>query len=104
MPIEWSKNARRLMNLRDHYARDAIEIDFEKNPEKDAVAVDPQHRWFITPVADYRYSVIWRREPDRFVVEAVLPGDFSPDDQGNLVERVREAVKHESNGYITFAA
>lgn len=102
MPIEWTKNAKKLMNLRDHYARTAIEADFEDHYQREAVPVDPQHRWFITPVANYRYSVIWRRDQDKVLVEAVLPGDFSPEDQGNLVDRVKNAVEYESNGYVTF--
>ena len=102
MTITWTKNAKRLMNLRDHYARDAIEVDFSKNHDREAVPVDTQHRYFVTPVANYRYSVIWKKDQNDVVVEAVLPGEFSPDDQGNLIDRVKKAVEHESNGYVTF--
>ncbi len=98
--IHWTDNANMLMNRRDHYARDAIKVDFAENVERDPVPVDEGQRLFVTPVANHRYSVVWRKEPDRFVVEAVVPAQFSPAKSGKLLKQVQQAVEQESNGYI----
>lgn len=87
------------MKVRDHYARAAIKQEFSEDVEKDKISVDDKGL-FVTPVVNYRYSVIWKQESDRIVVEAVVPGLFSPYKGGKLLDQVKEAVQHESNGYV----
>jgi len=100
--ISWSDGAKLLLKKRDHYTRDAIQGEFMQNPEKDVVAVDADQRWFVTPVANHRYSVIWKRMPDQqhAVVEAVVPAQFAPNKAGRLMEQVMSVVEQESDGDV----
>ena len=103
--IVWTKNANLLMQRRDHYAQDAIRGEFTAD-KGSAVPVDEQHRWFVTPVVDYRYSVVWRQDPDqqKVFVEAVLPAYFSGKRAGQLMKQVKEAVERESGGVVILPA
>lgn len=103
--IIWTKGGELLMRRRDHYAQTAIRREFK--PDKSAsVAVDQHQRWFVTPVADLQYSVLWREDPDdrqNVLVEAVLPAYFSKKRAGHLATQVREAVERESGGVVNLA-
>jgi hypothetical protein len=101
-PVKFSQLATMLMKSRDHYARDAIEKEFRANPSKDAIRVDADGRYFVTPVANHRYSVVWTEEPEWVVVQAVVPAQFSPHKSGKLLDQVQRAVEHESNGHYKF--
>lgn len=101
-PVKFSQPAELLMKSRDHYARDAIEKEFRANPLKEAIPVDADSRYFVTPVANHRYSVVWTDEPDCVIVQAVVPAQFSPYKKGKLLDQVQRAVEHESNGHFMF--
>ncbi len=99
--ISWSEGAQFLLRKRDHYTRDAIQCEFAEDPEKEVVSVDSGN-WFATPVANHRYSVIWKRMPDQrqAVVEAVVPAQFAPNKAGTLMQQVMKVVEQESNGDV----
>jgi hypothetical protein len=102
----WTELANLTMKKRDHYMRDAIKAEFDRAiAEPDAegakqkhVQVDAQGRWFVTPVANYRYSVVWHCDEGQknAYVDAVVPAYFAAEKKGNLMEQVREVVKAES--------
>ncbi len=100
--ITWTPGGELLMRRRDHYAQTAIRREFK--PDKSAaVAVDQQRRWFVTPVADLQYSVVWREDPNdhqNVLVEAVLPAYFNKKRAGLLATQVRQAVERESGGVV----
>lgn len=102
MKIVWTKGGELLMRRRDQYAQKTIRQDFK--PDKSAaVAVDQDRRWFVTPVADLQYSVVWREDPDdaeKVLVEAVLPAYFNRKNAGHLATQVRQAVDKESGGVV----
>ena len=106
MTVYWTDLAKLTMKKRDHYTRDAIEQEFElataeggdPAAQKQHVKVDEAGRWFVTPVADYRYSVIWHCDAAqrKAYVDAVVPAYFAASKAGNLLNQVRQVVKQES--------
>lgn len=102
MEIKWTKGGELLMNRRDRYAQRAIRESFTPNKSA-AVKVDREGVWFVTPVADYQYSVVWREdpnEPEHVLVEAVVPAYFNEKHAGNLVTQVKQVVEKESGGAV----
>ena len=67
--------ATQLLDQRDRFTSRAIRTEFELDPEKDAVPIDPEESAFLTPVLSGRFTVIWRLDQDRqtAMVRAVLP-------------------------------
>lgn len=98
--IEWTEKANLLLSRRGHQANDLIKMEFAEKADTNLVRVDEASNLFVTPVANSRYSVVWRKEPDRKLVEAVVPAQFSPNKSGKLLKQVLSAVEHESNGYV----
>jgi hypothetical protein len=118
MSFTWTDLGELTMKKRDHYTRDAITRDFNKaikslkaegvpvktiilesaGAKKKHVRVDPKGHWFVTPVADYRYSVVWHCDQNRSkgFIDAVVPAYFAAEKEGELLEQVREVVKAES--------
>ena len=102
MAIEWTEGGKLLLSRRDQYAQKAIHQSFK--PDKNAaVKVDPDGTWFVTPVADYQYSVVWREDPnnhENVLVEAVVPAYFNKKHARNLVDQVKLVVEKESGGVV----
>jgi len=104
--VEWDQEAENLLRRRGSYAFEKIQEEFERDPNKEAIAFDPINHYFVTPVANRRYSVVWRMLPDQNVakVSAVVPTRFVPEDAETLKERVKSIVLQESCGRIKLAA
>jgi hypothetical protein len=104
--IIWEDTALRLLESRDRYTRNAIREEFRRDPERNAIEIDPTDRSCLTPVSDSRFSVIWHREGERVVVRAVIPltnldtlRNLAPPGKKAYVGKI---VATESNGEITF--
>ena len=113
LKINWEHSALRSLDNRDRYTRKAIVQEFGENPEAGALPFDHDaegHVSYVTQVADKRYSVVWRFEPDRgtAVVLAVVALPKIGDPSGKppevrereLKEYVQRAVQAESKGEI----
>lgn len=108
--ISWERPALKLLERRDRYTRNAIMEDFDRDPERGAIELEPDS--FLTPVSDQRFSVLWRRldEGQRVSVRAVVPLTNVPFDATELRDRpelleklrayVKRVVKSESKGEI----
>jgi hypothetical protein len=98
--VDWTE-AERLLKDRDRFTQEAIKKEFESDPEKGAIAFDPEQDGFLTPVFDERYSVIWYKDTpnNRAVVRAVVPLPHVSNSEG-LKEYVQRAVLFESKGSI----
>ena len=111
LSVIWEDEALRLLEDRDQFTQNAIREEFRRDPEKDAIEVDPAHCTFLTSVSDRRFSIVWQRnQPEQqAVVRAVVPlthlprsaSDLAkPEDLDEFREYVRRAVKAESKGRI----
>ena len=103
--VVWDKSADDLLRKSGNYALDQIHEEFELDPEKEAVRIDADLPFFLTPVARRRYSVIWRRNDAAgkpiYEVSAVVPVRFARVAEGmTLKERVKKAVSQESDGRV----
>jgi hypothetical protein len=87
-----------LLNLRDRLTRELIRQDFEAHPEQGRVAIAGD--LYATPVADNRYTVIWRRFGQLANVEAVVASQFRDENPEALMERLRRVVDAESHGRL----
>jgi hypothetical protein len=102
--ITWNIEADNLLRRRGNYMRDLIRTEFERNPRKDALLFD--RNCYVTPVADDRYSVVWRFNPLRRIAEvsAVVPTHFGPgEDKRSLKERITSIVFQETGGKVNLA-
>lgn len=99
--IEWLPEARELLARRDRFTQSAIKKDFAADPERDKVALDAEQGWYATPVADNRYTVIWRVLNDNAVqVKAVVASQFRGETAAQLKEKLEETVKVETHGAV----
>jgi hypothetical protein len=108
--ISWERPAMKLLDRRDRYTRNAIMEDFDRDPQRDAIELEPDN--FLTPVSDQRFSVLWRRLDggQRVSVRAVIPLTNVPIDAAQFKQRpelleelrayVKRVVKSESKGEI----
>ena len=102
--VEWAPEAESLLRRRGNFARQQIQQEFEKAPRQEALQFDPDRRCFVTPVANRRYSVVWREDPiqKRAIVSAVVPTQFSNTNGiWDLKRRVLDVVRIETNGRVT---
>jgi hypothetical protein len=98
--IEWMPEAEDLLRKRDRFTRQAIKEDFARDPHKGAIELD--HDFYATPVANSRFTVVWERAPNRQVcsVKAVVATRFSAQSKEKLKDQVREVVLLESRGKL----
>jgi hypothetical protein len=103
--VVWDREAENLLRRRGNYTLERIHEEFDRDPTKEAMTVDPNSNLFVTPVANRRYSVVWRMLPDQQMarVSAVVPTRFVPEDIGTLKQRVESIVLQESCGRVTLA-
>lgn len=105
LSVIWEDSALKLLERRDRYTRNAISEEFRRDPQKDAIEIDPADASFLTPVSDNRFSVIWRRDGERAVVRAIvaLPHleTLKTLTADNKKAYVGQIVKAESKGEIT---
>ncbi|MBI2188662.1 MAG: hypothetical protein HYU37_16305 [Acidobacteria bacterium] len=73
LSVIWEDSALKLLETRDRYTRNAIREEFRRDPQKDAIEIDPAESSFLTPVSDARFSVIWLLHGQQAVVRAVVP-------------------------------
>lgn len=102
--IIWKREADNLLRRRGNLMLEKIHAEFESNPHKEALKFDLANNAFVTPVANRRYSVVWKMMPDGNVVEvsAVVPTRFVPEANiETLKERVKSIVLLESDGRVT---
>jgi hypothetical protein len=102
--ITWNVEAENLLRRRGNYTLEQIHKEFERDPKKEALLFDTVHHCFVTPVANHRYSVVWRMFPDRNEAEvsAVVPTRFvAGGDLQALKERVKSVVSLETDGRVT---
>lgn len=91
-----------LSNLRDRFIRAEVMGDFEAHRDADSIALD--NELFATPVADNRYTVIWRRAPDAAdsaVVMAVVAAQYGGEDPQALRRKLQRAVESQFEGRLT---
>jgi len=103
LKITWKAEAETLLRRRGNYTLARIHEEFERDPNKEAVAFDKVRNCFVTPVADHRYSVVWRLFPERNEAEvsAVVPTRFvDGGDTQALKERVKDVVLQETGGKL----
>jgi len=107
--VEWQPQADDLLRKSGNYTLDQIHEEFDRefklNPDLEKLRVDPIADVYVTPVADRRYSVIWKLKggSDRkvAVVSAVVPVRFAGEAEGvSLKQRVKNAVLLESGGRL----
>lgn len=105
LSVIWEDSALKLLEARDRYTRNEIREEFRRDPEKDAIEIDPTDGSFLTPVSNNRFSVIWRRDGGRVLVRAIVPltnldwlKTVAADTKKDYVGQV---VKSESKGEIT---
>ncbi|MGH8673454.1 MAG: hypothetical protein ACREVG_04000 [Burkholderiales bacterium] len=100
--IELTPTARELLARRDRFTRRAIEKDFAEKHVESNVLLDSDAGLYVTPVADDRYAVIWRRLEDRLVeVKAVVASRLTK--RGNAAElksSLEKALEFETNGLV----
>lgn len=84
------------LDARDHYTREAIQRDFARDPRGPSVAVDATSGWFVTPVANRRYSVVWQDRGDQLEVQGVVLAQFDPRKAGHLEAQVEQALKRQA--------
>lgn len=100
---EWSPEALELLAVRDRFTRSAIRKDFEAHPEQDMVTLDAASGLYATPVADNRYTVIWKTLADRrAVVKAVVASQLQGETGADLKTKLEKVVAAESHGLVTF--
>jgi hypothetical protein len=71
--VIWEESALKLLERRDRYTRNTIREEFRRDPEQDAIEIDPAEGSFLTPVSNNRFSVFWKRAGAQSVVRAVVP-------------------------------
>jgi hypothetical protein len=109
--VVWEDKALNLLDGRDRYTRNAIREQFRLDPMKSAIELDPAKRTFLTPVANSRFSVVWRLDErgEQALVIAVVPltnvsvdtdKPMEPQALVKLKEYVQRAVAAESKGDI----
>lgn len=98
--VKWSQRAVKLLGKRDRYTREAIRRDFESDPKQDGFQLDESLHYWITPVADNRYSVVWEMDPDSqtATVQAVVPARFVGTNRASIKEQVGKVVSLETDG------
>ena len=96
--VDWSPEAKELLGMRDRFTRVEIMNDFKQNPEKDAVALDPDQKWYATPVANNRYTVVWRQEARVARVKAVVASQLKGESAADLKEKLEKVVAFETKG------
>lgn len=71
---------------------------FTCDPYNNAVQVDQEGRFFVTPVSWKRFSVVWQKSGDHdFFVEGVVLAQFDPAKEGKLLEQVRHVLRNQGN-------
>ncbi len=103
--VTWDEEADDILRKSGNYTLEQIHNDFELDPLNRAVKVDPDLPYFVTPVLDRRYSVIWQlsegAEKKIAKVSAVVPLRFAGVAEGlTLKQRVKTAVQRASNGRV----
>ena len=98
--VSWEPAAKDLLQKRDRYTREAIEEEFADNPTKGAIEFDVQEHYYATPVANKRYTVVWKMSDKVANVRAVLPTQFLGSDIERIRNEVKFAVNKESKGAI----
>ena len=101
LKIMWEQPALKLLETRDRYTRKSIQDAFGKDPQRNAIAFDPEHGGYVTPVSDGRFCVVWRLDGGQAVVRAVVPlPNVGGTSITGLKEYVQRAVRVESKGEI----
>ena len=100
--VQWDEEAENLLRRRGNYMLEKIHEEFERDPQKEALEFDPDNNCFVTPVANRRYSVVWRmfREQKLAKVSAVVPTRFVRENIETLKNRVKSIVLQESGGRV----
>ena len=102
--VKWDEQAKELLRKSGNYTLKQIQDEFAQNPENEAVQIELNQPYYVTPVANRRYSVIWRRDDvlDKPVarVSAVVPLKFARVADMALKQRVKNAVLKESEGLL----
>jgi hypothetical protein len=90
----------RLLDQRDRFTSRAIKKEFERDPQKNAVSIDPAEAVFLTPVLEGRFTVIWRLDDPGAVsvVQAVLPLTSLDPHAPGFKEYLKRAVQAEMKG------
>jgi hypothetical protein len=98
--VDWSPEAKELLGMRDRFTRLAIMNDFKENPEKDAVALDADQKWYATPVSNNRYTVVWRQDAKVAHVKAVVASQLKGESAADLKEKLEKVVAFETKGLL----
>jgi hypothetical protein len=96
--VDWSPEAKELLGMRDRFTREAIMSDFKENPGKDAVPLDPDQKWYATPVANNRYTVVWQQVEKVAQVKAVVASQLKGESAADLKEKLEKVVAFETKG------
>lgn len=88
-----------LLVQRDRFTRAAIRRDFEDHPDRDMVKVDGG--LLATPVADNRYTVIWRLNGQLAQVKAVVASQLRGENPSALRQKLQSVLKEQSHGLLT---
>lgn len=83
----------------DRFTRAAIQRDFEADPDRGALAVEGG--LLATPVANERYTVIWRREGAGAQVKAVVASQLRNGSPQALRRKLESVLEAQSQGMIT---
>jgi hypothetical protein len=100
---EWN-SSESLANLRDRFIRAEVQNDFEAHPEQGSIEL--ADGLVATPVADNRYTVIWRRIGEaakgrKAQVKAVVAAQYWGEDAQALRRKLQRAVETQYQGRLT---
>lgn len=88
-----------LLVQRDRFTRAAIRRDFEDHPDRGMVLVDGG--LLATPVADNRYTVIWRLKGKLAQVQAVVASQLRGEGPVALRQKLQSVLEAQSHGQLT---
>ena len=103
--VRWDPQAEELLRRDGNFVLKAVQEEFKQDPNKGAYPIDDS-QYYLTPVANRRYSVIWKVNAIAgkpiAKVSAVVPLRFAQVAEGGMTlkERVRTAVMRESGGQV----
>lgn len=97
--VDWQATEPLLVQ-RDRFTRAAIREEFEAQPDK-ATTMPVEGGLLATPVADDRYTVIWKRLGGLAQVKAVVASRLYGEDPHTLREKLQRVLQAQSHGLLT---
>lgn len=102
MDVDWLPEAKELLGMRDRFTRTAIMTEFKGAPLLNSVVLDTTKRWYATPVANNRYTVVWHKLDNNVAqVKAVVASQWKGEKATDLKSKLEKVAAFETNGVLT---